>query len=127
MDECCFCNYKENKDEIAFENDFCVCITNDDPILISSCMIIPKAHKETPFDLSPEEWQATKDLLDKIKNHLDAKCNPDGYNLGWNIGSVAGQSVFHAHLHVIPRYKDEPYAGFGIRHWLKSSENKRPK
>jgi diadenosine tetraphosphate (Ap4A) HIT family hydrolase len=124
--DCYFCNYKTNGEEILFENEYAVCITRDEPILIDSCVIIPKAHVETPFDLTHEEWLATKELLDKVKMYLDKKCSPDGYNLGWNIGSVGGQTVFHLHLHVIPRYKDEPYAGFGIRHWLKMEENKRP-
>ena len=45
--------------------------------------------------------------------------------MGWNCGAVAGQTVFHAHLHVIPRYAGEPYAGKGIRHWLKQEANRR--
>lgn len=49
---------------------------------------------------------------------------PDGYSIGWNIGRVAGQVLFHAHLHVIPRFSKEPFAGRGIRSWLKSAENK---
>jgi len=64
--------------------------------------------------------------MDKIKQYIDAKYNPDGYNLGWNVGKVAGQEVEYAHLHIIPRYKDEPYAGKGIRYWLKQNENIRP-
>jgi diadenosine tetraphosphate (Ap4A) HIT family hydrolase len=56
---------------------------------------------------------------------LDQKFRPDGYNLGWNCGIVGGQEVFHAHLHIIPRFKDEPYAGRGIRYWLKQESNKR--
>jgi histidine triad (HIT) family protein len=56
---------------------------------------------------------------------IDAEHGPDGYNIGWNCGSVAGQEVFHAHLHVIPRYADEPLVGKGIRYWIKQSANKR--
>ncbi|MCY3737300.1 MAG: HIT family protein [Gemmatimonadaceae bacterium] len=41
---------------------------------------------------------------------VDARLNPQGYNLGWNCGAVAGQTVFHAHLHVIPRFAAEPHA-----------------
>jgi len=72
-----------------------------------------------------DEWIATKDLMDKIKQYIDARYNPDGYNLGWNVGSVAGQEVEYAHLHIIPGFKDEPYAGKGIRYWLKKGENIR--
>lgn len=126
MVDCYFCNYKANGEKILFENEHAVCIAVNEPVLIDSCVIIPKTHKETPFDLTQEEWLATKDLLDKIKMYLDEKCSPDGYNLGWNIGRVAGQTVFHSHLHVIPRHNNEPYAGFGFRHWLKMKENKRP-
>ena len=70
MDDCCFCNYKAIGEEILFENQFAVCITGDEPVLINSCIIIPKAHKITPFELTEEEWLATKDLLDKVKSIL---------------------------------------------------------
>jgi diadenosine tetraphosphate (Ap4A) HIT family hydrolase len=93
--------------------------------LIGSYVVIPKSHVETPFDLSEAEWVDTKKLIDTVKNHLDTKYNPDGYNLGWNVGRVGGQEVSHAHLHIIPRFKDEPFAGKGIRHWLKKDENAR--
>ena len=56
---------------------------------------------------------------------LDEQYGPAGYNVGWNNGAVAGQSVFHAHMHVIPRFADEPFAGRGIRYWLKQEDNRR--
>jgi len=127
MDSCIFCNYENNKKEtILFENDLCVCLAKNEKVLIGSCIIIPKAHKATVFDLNYDEWEATKQLIDKVKTYLDAKYSPDGYNVGWNCGDVGGQSVFHAHLHIIPRYADEPYAGCGIRNWIKREENIRP-
>jgi diadenosine tetraphosphate (Ap4A) HIT family hydrolase len=127
MDSCLFCDFKnDDKGTILFENDLCVCIENHDKVLVGSCIIIPKAHKVTVFDLSHEEWEATKNLVDKVKSHLDAKYKPDGYNVGWNCGDAGGQDVFHAHLHIIPRYADEPYAGRGIRNWIKREENTRP-
>ncbi|MBT6905700.1 MAG: HIT domain-containing protein, partial [Gemmatimonadetes bacterium] len=49
-----------------------------------------------------------------------------GYTIGWNCGATGGQTVFHMHRHVIPRFADEPYTGQGIRHWLKRNENRRP-
>jgi histidine triad (HIT) family protein len=53
----------------------------------------------------------------------DDEFSPDGYNVGWNSGRVGGQEVFHAHLHVIRRFKQEPLAGQGIRSHLKSDAN----
>ena len=127
MEACVFCNYKNNPNEkVLFENDFCVCLDNSfENVLIGSCIIIPKAHKITVFDLNNEEWEATKDLIDRVKKYLDTEYNPDGYSVGWNCGVVGGQHVFHAHLHIIPRYADELYAGRGIRSWIKREENRR--
>ena len=96
-----------------------------DKTLVGSYVIIPKSHVPTPFDLSMEEWHCTKMMLDTIKQYLDEKYRPDGYNIGWNVGHIAGQTVEYAHLHVIPRFKDEPFAGKGIRHWLKREDNTR--
>ncbi len=124
--DCNCCNYIDNFKYILFENDTCVCIADDNNILIGACYIIPKDHKESPFDLSNKEWLDTKKLIDIVKDYLDKKYKPDGYNLGWNIGQVGGQFVFHSHLHIIPRHKDEPLAGKGVRHWIMQEENKRP-
>lgn len=127
FDSCPFCNFKNDKrGTFLFDNELCYCIELHEPILVGSCMIIPKAHKTTVFDLSLEEWKATKPLIDKAKRFIDLKCKPDGYTVGWNCGEAGGQTVFHAHLHIAPRYADEPYAGRGIRSWIKKDENKRP-
>ncbi len=77
------------------------------------------------FDLSVEEFVSTFSLLTEVKTLIDAEYHPQGYNLGWNCGVVAGQTVFHAHLHVIPRFESEPYAGRGIRYWFKQEPNRR--
>ena len=127
MDNCIFCNYKNDKHgTFLFENDYCVCIEQPEPVLVGSCIIIPKAHRVTVFDLNAEEWAATKELIDRAKAYIDSKYNPDGYNMGWNCGDAGGQDVFHAHLHIIPRHVDEPYAGRGIRSWIKREKNRRP-
>ena len=93
--------------------------------LIGSYVIIPKSQVSSPFEMSEKEWNDTKLLLEKIKTYLDEKYKPDGYNLGWNVGKVAGQEVAHAHLHIIPRFSDEPFAGKGIRYLFKQPENIR--
>jgi diadenosine tetraphosphate (Ap4A) HIT family hydrolase len=55
---------------------------------------------------------------------MDERYHPDGYNVGWNCGTVGGQIDMHAHMHVIPRFRQEPYAGRGIRYWMKQPANR---
>ncbi|MDD4593046.1 MAG: HIT family protein [Parabacteroides sp.] len=120
-------NQTENKDK-TFENEYCLgvpALKANPKTLIGSYVIIPKSHVESPFDLTVDEWLATKDMMCSIKQYIDSKYNPDGYNIGWNVGNIAGQEVEYAHMHIIPRFRDEPYAGKGIRHWFKKDENIR--
>ena len=88
-----------------------------------SGVIVPVRHAETVFDLTAEELAATFAMLARVRVWLDEQHSPDGYNVGWNAGAVAGQQVFHAHLHVIPRFAQEPLAGRGIRAHLKGDDN----
>lgn len=125
MKNCIFCQPNISTETIILENQFCLFLQRKEPILIGSGLIVPRQHKETVFDLSPDEWRATQEILQQVKKLLDKECQPDGYNVGWNCGVTAGQEVFHAHLHVLPRYKDEPLAGKGIRYWLKQENNQR--
>ena len=119
-----------NKDsgEPHFENDTMVAVKSNnlkDNTLIGSYVIIPKPEVGSPFELTDKEWADSKALMLEVKKYVDAKYSPDGYNIGWNVGEVAGQSVAHAHMHIIPRYADEPYACKGLRYWFKKPENIR--
>ena len=93
--------------------------------LVGSYVVIPKSHVHSPFELTLDEWIATKAMMDVIKHYVDEKYCPDGYMVGWNVGQAAGQTVEYAHLHIIPRFKDEPLAGKGIRYWIKQDGNIR--
>jgi len=123
---CPFCEPQVERELVVDRNERCVVIDLHHEILAGSCIIVPKVHRETLFDLTESEITATFQLLRAIKAHLDSKLAPDGYNVGWNCGSVAGQKVPHAHLHVIPRFRDEPLAGKGIGFWLRQEANRRP-
>jgi diadenosine tetraphosphate (Ap4A) HIT family hydrolase len=123
---CPFCHLEDDgRHVVVLQNEHCLFTQEPQEVLVGSGLILPRAHRETIFDLTEAEWAATFSLLKEAKALLDAEYAPDGYNLGWNSGAVAGQEIFHAHLHVIPRYADEPLAGRGIRYWLKQPENKR--
>ena len=114
----------------VFENETMMAVRSNnlkENVLVGSYVIILKSQVVSPFELSEKEWADTRDLLIKVKEYIDEAFKPDGYNIGWNVGEVVGQSVKHAHLHILPRYKDEPFAGKGIRSWLKKAENARIK
>ena len=67
-------------------------------------LIMPKRHFAGYFEATQDEILAFYDLTKKIKKLLDSEFRPDGYNIGINIGEAAGQTIFHLHIHVIPRY-----------------------
>jgi diadenosine tetraphosphate (Ap4A) HIT family hydrolase len=125
LDGCPFCEASgEVAEAIVARNEHCLLVRFEDPVLESWLMILPVRHAETPFDLTAEEWAATRELLGEAKRVL-APERPDGYSVGWNVHPVGGQSIPHAHLHVIGRYADEPLAGQGIRHALRQPANRR--
>lgn len=122
---CPFCPPQVEDQPVPLANESSLFIDLKHPVLQGSGVIVPRAHRPSVFDLTPEEITAAFSLLAEVKAFLDAEHNPQGYNVGWNCGAVAGQTVFHAHLHVIPRYAAEPHAGKGIRYWLKQESNRR--
>lgn len=94
------------------------------PVNRGHCLIIPFRHVSDFFETSPEERQAMLTLADEAKAMLELKFAPDGYNLGLNVGAVAGQTVPHVHLHLIPRYAgdvDQPRGG--VRGVIPSKQN----
>lgn len=131
INDCAFCHpEREPNQRIILSNDYCMFLQLKQAEIKGSQLegagiIVPKRHRQTAFDMTREEWDATYTLLQEVKKHLDEKHRPQGYNLGWNCGEVGGQHIFHAHFHVIPRYEDEPLAGKGIRYMFKSKENLR--
>ena len=117
-----------DEEDRHFENETMVAVSSNNlknNTLIGSYVIIPKSQVGSPFELSDKEWADSKALMQELKKYLDEKYKPDGYNIGWNVGKAAGQEVAHAHMHIIPRYADEPLAGKGLRYWFKQPENVR--
>ena len=76
-------------------------------------IVVPFRHIVTPFDLNSSEWAELGRALDAARTFLD-QFRPSGWTIGWNTGAVAGQDIFHAHLHVIGRFAGEATAGRGI-------------
>jgi histidine triad (HIT) family protein len=123
---CPYCPISDPEQKVIFENDLVLFMQNGrvQGALKHSGVIIPVQHRETVFDLSEAEITATFRLLSVVKKWMDNRFAPDGYNIGWNCGRTGGQEVLHAHMHVIPRFRQEPLEGKGIRTLLKSDANK---
>lgn len=89
-------------------------------------LVIPKRHVASFFELTPEEVAACMDLIREEKKLIDEEFHPDGYNVGVNVGQAAGQSIFHVHIHLIPRYKgDVENPQGGVRHVTGKGHYKR--
>jgi diadenosine tetraphosphate (Ap4A) HIT family hydrolase len=100
---CIFCNYVNNK-KFIMENKLAVAIYDNFPVNKGHVLIIPKRHFANFFDSTEEEIAAFYDLIKRVKILLYKDHNPDGYNIGININEAAGQTIFHLHIHLIPRY-----------------------
>src|SRR5512143_97536 len=79
--------------------------------------MLPRRHVPTWFDASTEERAAITAAIDQGRELLASRHHPDGFNIGINVGEAAGQTVFHLHVHLIPRYSgDVADPRGGVRH-----------
>ena len=110
---CLFCN--SNTSGIAHENDLAYASYDTYPVTEQHCLIIPKRHVADYFELSNEELIACNDLIKIAKNEvLDKDKSIKAFNVGTNAGKIAGQSIMHCHIHLIPRREgdvDNPQGG----------------
>ncbi|MHC4838867.1 MAG: HIT family protein [Planctomycetota bacterium] len=88
------------------------------PVSPGHVLVVPRRHDLDLFELTKEEQQAVFELVAEMRDFLLAEHRPDGVNVGINIGEAAGQTVGHAHVHLIPRYQgDLPDPRGGVR-WV---------
>ena len=113
--KCPFCSLGTDVD-IVCETQTCVAFYDKYPVSPGHTLIVPKRHVSSYFDLSPQERQDMDTMLQYVKQILDKRYHPDGYNIGINVNEAAGQTVFHVHMHLIPRYHgDVPNPKGGVR------------
>jgi diadenosine tetraphosphate (Ap4A) HIT family hydrolase len=107
------------------ENDLAFAIRDAFPVSPGHTLVITRRVVATWFDATREEQIALLDLVGVVRHQLDAATpRPDGYNIGINIGSAAGQTIVHLHVHVIPRYAgDVPDPRGGVRHVIPERGN----
>lgn len=113
---CLFCNPKA--EEIIEETEHALLITDSYPVSQGHCLVVPRRHIATLFEATEEESKEFHYLMCHAKKYIDKKYSPDGYNLGSNNGVAAGQSVFHLHQHIIPRYEGDVENPKGGVRWV---------
>ena len=110
---CLFCNI--NSKDLIFDNEFAFASFDSYPVSKYHSLIVPKRHILDYFELTNDELLACNDLIKKIKKKIQNEDKTvDGFNIGTNSGVVAGQSIMHCHIHLIPRRKgdvDNPQGG----------------
>ena len=114
MENCVFCNLANGIWDSAtlYEDDDFRVILDLGPASKGHALILPKAHYANIYEI-PEELAAQAIVLaKKMAGIMTEALNCDGFNIVQNNGEAAGQTVFHFHMHLIPRYKDDK-AGFG--------------
>jgi diadenosine tetraphosphate (Ap4A) HIT family hydrolase len=117
---CIFCQMDSGR--IFMENRLAYCIFDNFPVTDYHALIIPKRHVPGYFELTEAEAAACNELLNGLKSVIDRRDSKvSGYNIGVNCGESAGQSIFHCHIHLIPRRKgDMPNPRGGVRHVIPS-------
>jgi len=114
--QCPFCTLP--KERVWLESKDSLAILDAFPLTPGHTLVIPRRHVLSVFELPEEQLHDLVAVVAKVRKVLKAKYHPDGFNIGINDGAAAGQTVAHAHIHIVPRRKgDVPDPRGGIR-WI---------
>jgi diadenosine tetraphosphate (Ap4A) HIT family hydrolase len=112
------------RSEWVASNDLAFAIRDAYPVTPGHTLVVPHRLIATWFETTRAEQVALFALVDVVRQALEVEFHPDGYNVGFNAGEAAGQTVMHLHLHVIPRYKgDSEDPRGGVRHVIPGKGN----
>lgn len=108
-DDCIFCKLANGDipTNVVYEDDTFTVIMDASPATKGHSLILPKNHFANIYELDEETTSKTLVLAKKMAAHMTEKLGCDGFNIVQNNGETAGQTVFHFHMHLIPRYKDD--------------------
>ena len=113
---CPFCQVSSER--VFHQGRLVLALWDNFPVSHGHALLIPRRHIPTWFEATPEEQQELTAAIEIARPAILARHQPDGFNVGMNLGAAAGQTVGHLHLHVIPRYAgDVPDPRGGVR-WV---------
>jgi superfamily II DNA or RNA helicase/HKD family nuclease/diadenosine tetraphosphate (Ap4A) HIT family hydrolase len=123
--DCPFCN--PDPDRVFLQADLIVGVWDAFPVAAGHALLVTRRHVASWFDATGQERQALTEAIDSARRAILQRNAPDGFNIGVNVGEVAGQTISHLHVHVIPRYRgDVPDPRGGIRHVIPGRGNYLP-
>ena len=114
--ECPFCNLAEER--IWVQTDSAIAFLDNFPISPGHTLVIPGDHIGALMELPENDLSEIWSLVAHVRKLLIEKYNPDGFNIGINEGAAAGQTVPHAHIHIIPRFKGDVADPRGGIRWI---------
>jgi diadenosine tetraphosphate (Ap4A) HIT family hydrolase len=109
QEKCLFCDLQtSDRERIIAENDLAYAVRDGFPVTRYHTLFIPKRHTFDFFGLTSEELVAIQDLIQEQKKLIEGlDASVEGFNVGMNCGEIAGQSIWHCHIHLIPRRKGD--------------------
>jgi len=120
--DCPFCD--PDPDQVFFENELVLGLWDRYPVSPGHALLVPRRHVAGWFEASPAEQLSVVAALPVVREKIERVHQPNGWNIGVNSGEAAGQTIFHLHVHLIPRYKgdqDDPRGG--VRHVMPEKAN----
>lgn len=108
---CIFCDIvnKTETAEILFEDDATISFLDIRPLNFGHSLVIPKNHYDNFYDVKTKDLDAVIKSTQHLTNAIRKSLNPDGINIISNNGSSAGQTIYHFHFHIIPRFKSDHF------------------
>jgi len=102
--DCIFCHLDRS---VLVESELSLAFYDGFPVSKGHTLIVPRRHAMSIWELTAAEYADAFNLVRQAKVFLQEEFQPQGFNVGVNCGEVAGQSVWHAHIHLIPRYSGD--------------------
>ncbi len=116
--DCPFCVRLAGNRDLITNNHLCAAFFDATPLNPGHVLVVPRRHEADFLALGAEEHAAILGMAVELRALLDERYRPEGFNLGVNIGEAAGQTVGHAHLHLIPRYAGDVSDPRGGVRWV---------
>jgi diadenosine tetraphosphate (Ap4A) HIT family hydrolase len=113
---CAFCGVDRGR--IAWSSPLAIALWDIFPVSLGHALVVPRRHAMSWSELTLDEKTALTAGVDAVRALIDERYGPDAYNVGFNDGEAAGQTIMHFHVHVIPRYQGDVLDPRGGVRWV---------